>query len=353
MTTANPTVGFSRPSLTSQTVPSWVFGLIGAVSIVVTLGLFAGTPLKGAVGFVVLAGLIYLVAASVVSFAVEGGRSARNRLATNLIWTTFLIALVPLIAVLEYTIKEGSHVFGPAFLTHSTFNIANNDPGGGAYHAIIGTVEQVAIASIIAVPLGVLVATYLVEYGRNGALSKAISFFIDVLTGLPSIVAGLFIYALWILALHQSFSGFAGSLALFILMLPLVTRTSEEMLRLVPDQLREASYALGVPKWKTVLKIVYPTALPGMVTGTLLAVARAVGETAPVLLLVFVNQKINTNPFSGAQESLSVFVFQNAALPNDTAVDRAWAAALTLILIVLLLNLIARLATRRNRIARG
>jgi phosphate transport system permease protein len=173
-----------------------------------------------------------------------------------------------------------------------------------------------------------------------------VSFFVDVMTGLPSIVAGLFIYALWILALHQSFSGFAGSLALLILMLPTVVRSSEEMLKLVPIALREASFALGVPKWLTVVRIVLPTALPGIVTGVMLAISRVMGETAPVLLTVFGNPAINNNPFSGAQASLPLFVFTEVGASSDNAVNRAWAGALTLILIVLLLNIVARTIAR-------
>ncbi|MGH3493099.1 MAG: phosphate ABC transporter permease PstA, partial [Sciscionella sp.] len=184
-----------------------------------------------------------------------------------------------------------------------------------------------------------------VEYS-SGRLGKVVSFLVDVMTGLPSIVAGLFILALWIIVLGFSYSGLAGSLALFILMLPTVVRSSEEMLKLVPLGLREASYALGVAKWITVLRVVLPTALPGIVTGIMLAIARVMGETAPVLLTVFGNSSINLDPFSGPQSSLPLFVYSEAMLPNGTATDRAWAGALTLIAIVLLLNLAARALSR-------
>jgi phosphate transport system permease protein len=193
-----------------------------------------------------------------------------------------------------------------------------------------------------------LVSIYLVEYAQGQRYGRLVSTFVDVMTGLPSIVAGLFILSFWILLLHQSFSGFAGSLALIILMLPVVVRTTEEMLRLVPDPLREASAALGVPRWRTVVSIVLPTALPGITTGVMLAIARVMGETAPVLLTVFGSQSINTNPFSGPQESLPLFVFNEAQQPNNTAIDRAWAGALTLIAIVVILNVVARLIVSRR-----
>jgi phosphate transport system permease protein len=254
----------------------------------------------------------------------------------------FVLALLPLISILVLVISNGSHRFDTTFLNNSMRNVAESDPGGGAYHAILGTLEQVALAALIAVPIGVMVAVYLVEYGR-GVLARSVTFMVDVMMGLPSIVAGLFILSLWILTFGFKSSGFAGSLALMILMLPLVIRSSEEMIKLVPHSLREASYALGVPKWRTVLRVVVPTALPGIVTGVMLGVARIMGETAPVLLVVGFTSSINPNPFSGAQGSLPAFIFNEATQPYQNAVDRAWAGALTLILIIMILNLIARL----------
>jgi phosphate transport system permease protein len=228
--------------------------------------------------------------------------------------------------------------------------VAPNDIGGGAYHAIIGTLEQVAITSVISVPLGLAAAVYLTEYG-TGLLPRAIRFFVDVMTGVPSIVAGLFIYVFWVLGLHQGFSGLAGALALVILMLPVIIRSAEEMLLLVPKSLREASYALGVPQWKTIVHIVLPTASAGLVTGIMLAVARVIGETAPLLLTVFGTNYINTNPFSGNQSGLPMFIYNQAQQPYQPAIDRAWAGALTLILIVVVLYSAARLLTRRNQLA--
>jgi phosphate transport system permease protein len=225
--------------------------------------------------------------------------------------------------------------------------IAPNQPGGGAYHAIVGTVEQVGIASIISVPLGLLVAIYISEYGR-GALRTAIRFFVDVMTGIPSIVAGLFIYAFWVLGLHRGFSGFAGAMALAVLMLPIVVRSSEEMLLLVPGELREAAFALGVPHWKTILRVVLPTASAGITTGVMLAVARVTGETAPLILTVFDNNFINTDAFHNPQSALSLFVYNQSRSAYDAGIDRAWAGAFTLICIVILLYIGARFVTRRN-----
>ncbi|MEU0521315.1 phosphate ABC transporter permease PstA [Streptosporangium sp. NPDC006007] len=284
---------------------------------------------------------------------VSAGRRFKDRLVQTLVHLSFAIAVVPLIAVLWMVVKNGLARFDMEFLTHSMRNIGARDAGGGAYHAILGTLEQVLLASAISVPIGLLTAIYLVEYGQGGRLSRAISFFVDVMTGIPSVVSGLFILAFWILALGMPFSGFAGALALSILMMPTVVRSAEEMLRLVPGDLREASYALGVPKWRTITRIVLPTAFSGIVTGVMLAIARVAGETAPLLLTVFFTDSINSDPFKGPQMGLPLYVFDQAARPTGTAIDRAWAGALTLILIVMLLNLVARLIGWWRSPARG
>jgi phosphate transport system permease protein len=274
---------------------------------------------------------------------ISAGRRLKNRAVQIMVYLAFAVAVVPLVSVLWLVVKNGMQRFDLEFLTHSMRNIGARDAGGGAYHAIVGTLEQVLLASLIAVPIGLLTAVYLVEYGAGGRLSRAISFFVDVMTGIPSVVSGLFVLAFWILVLDMEFSGFAGALALSILMMPVVVRSTEEMLRLVPNDLREAAYALGVPKWRTIVKVVLPTAFTGIVTGVMLAVARVAGETAPLLLTVFFTDSINTDPFDGPQMGLPLYVFDQAARPNDTAIDRAWTGALTLILIVMLLNLVARL----------
>lgn len=326
-------------------LPRWSLAVLAAGAIMVTLVLFAVTSMPGWAGFLLVAAGLYIVAQTVMSVLVEGRRAAMDRLVTSLVVACTCAAVVPLVAVLGFTIAKGMAVLNGAFLTHTMRGVAEQDPEGGIYHAIIGTLEQVSLATLMSVPFGLLVAIYLVEYS-SGRFGWVVSFFVDVMTGLPSIVAGLFIFAFWVLALGQSFSGFAGSLALAILMLPTVVRSAEEMLKIVPGSLREGSYALGVPKWVTVVRIVLPTALAGIVTGVMLAIARVAGETAPLLLTVFGNSALNFNPFSGAQASLPLFVFGEAGLPNETAINRAWAAALVLILIVLILNVIARVIAR-------
>ncbi|NYI07507.1 phosphate ABC transporter permease PstA [Allostreptomyces psammosilenae] len=341
----------SRLDLTAGRLPNWaprailVGGLAaGYLLNLVILGADPGT-FGGHAGAVVIGAVLYAAVLIGVSARVEGARKARDRFATTLVTGAFALALLPLVGVLSYTVIEGIGGLTPYFLTHSMNGVGARDDSGGVYHALVGTLQQVGIATLIAVPIGILTAIYLVEYGR-GTLARAVTFFVDVMTGIPSIVAGLFVLSFWILMLEMGPSGFAGSLALTILMIPTVVRSAEEMLRLVPNELREASLALGVPKWRTILRVVLPTAMGGLVTGVMLAVARVTGETAPVMLLVFGTPSINMNPFDGAQSSLPLFVYSQYGEPNDFAQERAWAAALLLIIIVMALNLAARLIAR-------
>jgi phosphate transport system permease protein len=349
MTTPELDAPLRGPSLARPKLPTWSFIVIAVVAIGISAALLGIGAVHGYTAFAVIAALLYIIAQTIASSTVEGWRHGKDRLMTSVLVVSVVLALLPLVAILAYTIAAGLKRFDGVFFGHSMRAVAETDPNGGAYNAIIGTLEQVGIATVIAVPFGIMVAVYLVEYS-SGRLGRTVSFFVDVMTGLPSIVAGLFILALWIVALGQSFSGFAGSLALLILMLPTVVRSSEEMLKLVPTALREASLALGVPKWITVVRIVLPTALPGIVTGVMLAISRVMGETAPVLLTVFGNPAINNNPFSGAQASLPLFVFSEVGQSSDNAINRAWAGALTLILIVLVLNLVARTIARFARV---
>ncbi|OAA27021.1 phosphate ABC transporter membrane protein 2, PhoT family [Frankia sp. EI5c] len=336
-------------NLRGRTLGRPALAAIAAGAVVLTGLLYLVTSIHSRIQFVLIAVLLFSAGQAIASVVVEGGRRARDRLVTTLVFGSFLLALIPLVAVLGSVIVRGADRLNMNFLTHSMRGVGARSAAGGIYHAIVGTLEQVALASLIAVPFGLLVAIYLVEYGR-GRVSRVISFFVDVLTGLPSIIAGLFVLSFWILALGQGFSGFAGALALAILMVPVVVRSAEEMLKLVPDELREASYALGVARWRTILKVVLPTALPGIVTGVMLAVARVAGETAPLLLTVFGTNSINFNPFSGEQSALPLYIYSQAGQPQQTAIDRAWAAALSLIIIIMLLNLVARLVARRATI---
>jgi phosphate transport system permease protein len=343
------TVG--RAPLRRRTLPrAWVVAA-AVVAVLLALLLFAVTPMQGVADFIVFAGALVVTTIVGVTWVAEGRRRAINRLATSGAFLALVLTLLPLGFTLGYTVERGLKRFSANFLTHSMAGVGPLSPKGGIYHAIVGTLEQVALASAIAIPLGLLVAIYVTEYGRN-ALGTSIRFLVDVMTGIPSIVAGLFVLSFWVLALNQKFSGFAGALALAILELPIVVRSAEEMLRLVPGSLREASYALGVPKWKTILRIVLPTASTGITTGVMLAIARVIGETAPVLLVVGNNNFIHLDPFKGPQASLPLFVFGGAGSSSTFDVDRAWAAALTLIMIVVVLYVAARLLTRRNALAR-
>lgn len=286
--------------------------------------------------------MLFVAGNFAITARVEGTRQAKDRVATSLVWASFILAVIPLYSLVQTTISKGVKVLDGSFLTHSMNNVLTIGPGGGVYHAIIGTLEQVGIATVIAAPLGILTAIYLVEYGK-GMLAKWVTFFVDVMTGVPSIVAGLFILSIWFVIFDKApASGFPGALALAILMMPVVVRSTEEMLKLVPNELREASLALGVPKWRTITKVVLPTAVGGVTTGVMLAIARISGETAPIALLVFGSNIINNNPFSGPQSSLPYFIYEQYGNGNDASYNRAWAAALVLIAFVMILNLVAR-----------
>jgi len=273
-------------------------------------------------------------------------RQARNHLARFLVWLAFLVALAPLVWILWSVVSQGYHLLLDAdWWTHSQKGITARRVGGGAVHAIQGTLLQGLVTAAISVPLAVLTAIYLVEYGR-GKLARTVSFMVDILTGIPSIVAGLFIYAVWVTTLGFQRVGFAVSLSLVLLMVPTVVRSTEEMLKLVPNELREASYALGVPKWKTIVKVVLPTALSGIVTGILLGLARVMGETAPLLILGPYTKSIASDLSGGYMATLPTMINQDRTESLQPAVDRVWAAALTLILLILLLNLAGRLVAR-------
>lgn len=303
----------------------------------------------------------------------RGARRVKNNLATVVVSLAFAVALVPLVWLLWTVISKGYHVIlDTGWWSSDQAGISSSVQGGGASAALIGTVEEVALCSLISVPIALLVGVYLVEYGR-GPLARVTTFMVDILTGVPSIVAALFIYALFVTSFGFGRSGSLISLALVILMIPVIIRTTEEMLRLVPNELREASYALGIPKWKTIMRVVIPTAFSGLVTGMVLGVARVAGETAPLLILNGYAGTTNTNLFGGFQGALPTLINsqfidintsagktayhldkngnQVAGAVANYAPDRLWGAALTLIIIVMALNLVARLIGRRNKLA--
>lgn len=274
-------------------------------------------------------------------------RRATDRAARALAWLCFALALLPLAWILWTVTGHGIRLLvESSWWTTSQRNINATDAGGGAVHAIQGTLIQGAVTALISVPIGVFTAVYLVEYGR-GRFAKVVSFMVDVLSGVPSIVAALFVYAVWITTFGLQRVGFAVCLALVLLMLPVVVRSTEEMLKLVPNELREAALALGLPAWVTIVRVVLPTAFSGIVTGVLLGLARVMGETAPLLILGPYTKSIATNLFSGYMPTLPTMINQDRTeIGIDTAVERMWATALTLILLVLVLNLLGRLVAR-------
>jgi phosphate transport system permease protein len=279
-------------------------------------------------------------------------RRIKNKIAAAFFLVSFGIALIPLIWVLWVVVERGGYaITRPGWWSHSLRGVLPEQFAGGVYHALYGTVVQAAVAAIIAVPLGFMTAVYLAEY-RSGRLAKFTTFMVDVLAGLPSIVAALFIFSLWIATMGFEQSAFAVSLALVLLMLPVVVRSTEEMLRLVPQDLREASYALGIPKWKTIMRIVVPIAMPGIITGVLLSIARVMGETAPVLVLVGYSRSINFDIFNGNMASLPLLIYSELNNPEHAGFLRVWGAALTLIIVVAVVYLLAALANRLITIRR-
>ncbi|GHA62938.1 phosphate ABC transporter permease PstA [Streptomyces termitum] len=336
-------VALSKPRgpLSHARLPRWTPAAVAAGSIAAGIGIGLAAGWHSRTQWGMLAALLFVLVSYALTSKVEGARQAKDRVATSLVWVCFVLAVVPLLSLAWVTISKGIAVLDVYFLTHSMNGVLDAEAGGGVYHALLGTIEQVGIATLIAAPIGLLTAVYLVEYGK-GRLAKAVTFFVDVMTGIPSIVAGLFVLSTWTLMLDFGPSGFAGAMALAILMMPVVVRSTEEMLKLVPNELREASLALGIPKWRTILKVVLPTAIGGITTGVMLAVARITGETAPVLLLVFGTKLINPNPFEGAQSSLPLYVYEQYQVGTDQSVARAWAAALVLIAFVMILNMVAR-----------
>lgn len=307
------------------------------------------TPLYGTPGFLLVWYVLFVVMYGMITGQVHGRLVARDRMATVTMVTAGVCTIVPLVLIIVYTVQRGLEALYGGFFTQTLETTGPLDPPrtGGALHAIIGTLEQVGIAIVLSVPLGILTAVFLNEVG--GRLARPVRFIIDAMSGLPSIVAGLFIYAIWVIAF--GFSGFAAALALAVLMLPTVTRTSEEMLRLVPDGLREASLALGAPQWRTVLRVVLPTARVGIVTAVILGTARAVGETAPVLLTALGSSVLNVSPFSGNQDDLPLFVYNQIRSSQDAQIARAWTGAMILIVLVLILFTLARIigGTQRKK----
>jgi phosphate transport system permease protein len=340
-------------ALTAGKLPKFApLSMLGASLVIFVVGSFI---MQGAgitddvnwIGAVILAVAFFVVVNYVIALLVEGKRQAADRLVTSVVVSAFVIALIPLVWLLLTVLQNGAAtMLNGTFLNSSMRNVVGE--GGGALHAIVGTLEITGLAAVISIPVGLMTAIYLVEYG-TGRLARGITFLVDVMTGIPSIVAGLATYAFFVLIFGEGVKmGFAGSVALSILMIPVVVRSSEEILKLVPNELREASYALGVPKWLTIVRIVLPTSVAGITTGIMLSISRVIGETAPLLIVAGFTTSMNYNPFSERMMSLPVFVYNQYVSPGTDAqfyIDRAWAGALTLILIVALLNIIARVVS--------
>ena len=344
-------------------LPGWAPALVGVLA-ACSSGLLVLLAGWGITAFVALAVVLFLVALPLWSLSVEGSRGATDRLMTSLVWTAFGVAVIPLVWLIWTVLDNGLPVINGKFLTYDMRNVVG-DAQGGIYHAIIGTLLVTLAAALISVPVGLFCAIYLVEYGKGTRLARWVTFLVDVMTGIPSIVAGLFALALFVLIFGPEIRlGFGGSVALSLLMIPIVVRSTEEMLRLVPDDLREASYALGVPKWRTIMKVVLPTSLGGIITGIMLATARVIGETAPLLVVAGKTDSVNFNLFGERMTTLPVYIYYSFTQPGSVPFDappgaeapgiaRAWGAALVLIVIVLVLNLIARAIGRIFAVKKG
>jgi phosphate transport system permease protein len=341
-----PSMGLSRPQLTSWAPALVVVVATALAGLVVLLASWSWIAIPALTVVLVIVGL------PAWSAAVEGRRAAVDRLVTCLVWTSLLVALVPLVWVLAEVVIKGAPELSWSFVTHdmtqeldpTTFKMV---AGAGVAHALVGTLLITAAATVISVPIGLMTAIYLVEYGAGSRIARWTTLLVDVMTGIPSIVAGLFALALFTMLFgNGTRSGLMGAVALSLLMIPTVVRSAEEMMRLVPTDLREAAYALGVPKWRTILKVVIPTAFGGIITGVMLAISRVIGETAPLLVAVGSLDLMNLNLFGGRMQTLPVYILTEykKATPEDYRL--AWAGALLLILLVMVLNLVARIIGR-------
>lgn len=369
--TANDTTSTTpaRPRREERRLPVWHLVLTGVASLLIAALILVIADSFSLFGAVILGFVVHLVVAYIYSRVREGRRWAKDRVMTLMVVGTFVIAMFPLVSLLvEVTVRGGKKLITPGFLTSDMAGVYGGMDSGGILHAIVGTLLITLGATLISVPIGFFTSIFLVEYAREGilkTLGRGITFLVDVMTGIPSIVAGLFGLALFTTIVNDPGLriGLMGSVALSVLMIPTVVRSSEEMLRLVPLELREASYALGVPKWLTIVNVVLRTAIAGLATSVTLAIARVIGETAPLLLTVGLVPTLNSNLFSGRMQTLPTFInsqYSSGSTPcmSDSVTnpvtgiaygcsttinfDRAWAAALTLIIIVMILNIIAR-----------
>jgi phosphate transport system permease protein len=344
-----------RNGLTTGQLPRFfeVYALVGSLVVVGIAFALMGFNL---VGWLVVTAIIYLVAVGVFSSIVENRRKATDRVVRGVVVVAFLLAFIPLVSTLGTVVVRGAGAINIPFITQSSGT--HFDPSTlkvtvtqGALQSIVGTLVITGIAALMSIPIGLLTAIYLVEYAQPKQwMARTVTFLVDVMTGIPSIVAGLFAFALFTLIVGpKAFSGFSASVALSVLMIPIVVRSSEEMLKLVSSELREASYALGVTKFATIVRIVLPTAIAGLVTGIMLAIARVIGETAPIFIAASFTNNFNANPFAGPMSTLAVQAYTGYKFPGQdiqASVDSAWGSALLLVILVVILNLIARIVAR-------
>lgn len=341
-----PKLNFAQEPIVGNQLPKFSWVLFAILGLGIAGGILALLNSFSIAATIVLGVLVMLLITGIASSIVEGPRPAMDRVMRSLVWTLFLTALVPLGSLLWEVVSRGLERFDMTFFTETQAKTFDMNAVLGASHALMGTFMVTALAFLISVPIGLFTAIYLVEYGSTTKLASGIRFLVDVMTGIPSIVAGLFAYALFAMILGPGTrSAMAGAVALTVLMIPTVVRSTEEMLKLVPNELREASFALGVPKWRTILRVVLPTSLAGIITGVILAIARIIGETAPLLVTAGYYQKMNMNAFDGATSTLPVLVYQSIRTHGPRAEEMqmlGWAGALTLIVLVMGLNLLGR-----------
>jgi phosphate transport system permease protein len=342
-------------SLTTGQLPRFIelYVMLGSLIVIGGVMLLMGFNIGG---WIFLSIVLYLVALGVLSSIAENRRRALDRIVRSLVTIAFLLAIAPLVSTLVTVTAKGIGELNWSFISQTGGAVFNPDTlkvdiTAGALQAIVGTLIITGIAALMSIPIGILTSIYLVEYARpNQWMARAVTFLVDVMTGIPSIVAGLFAFSLFTLLVGpKAFSGFSASVALSVLMIPIVVRACEEMLRLVPHDLREASFALGVSRFSTITKIVLPTAIAGIITGVMLAIARVIGETAPIFLAASFTDNFNANPFSGPMQTLPVLAYTGYKFPGqDIAASNAsaWGAALLLVLIVVILNIIARVIAR-------
>jgi len=331
----------------------WV--LLGSFAVIAAVFALVGFNIAP---WLILSDVLYLVAIVTISGLAEGRRKAVDRLVRGLVVTAFVIAMIPLVSALWTVVQQGYMALTPDFVFGVPQQIFDRETSetttiGGLWPAVVGTLEITGIAAVISIPVGLLTAVWLTEYALpNNPVRRVITFLVDVMTGIPSIVAGLFAFSLFALIVGpKAFSGFSAAVALCVLMIPTVVRASEEMIRLVPAELREASYALGVTKWRTILKVVLRTSVAGLITGALLAIARVIGETAPIYIAAGSTNDLNTDPLDGQMSSLAVVAYHGFAFPDQSQPElshmEAWGSALLLIIIIVVLNLIARVVASR------